>query len=69
MLQNIHITKTFSSEENMTAHCFLQTKNLLKALRYQLKKFKFTLETGLAFAKKIPSVVNLWVTNINRTNY
>ncbi len=53
----------------MAAIVFFQTKNLLKDLRYQLKIFKFTLDTGLTFAKKIPALVNLQVTNINGTNY
>jgi hypothetical protein len=39
--------------QNITHH-----KNILQAFRYQLKS---TLDKGLAFAKTIPALVNLWV--------
>jgi hypothetical protein len=48
---------------------FLNNKKLLKALRYQLKMFKSTLEIGLAFAEKIPALVNLWVINMDGKVY
>jgi hypothetical protein len=31
--------------------------------------FKFTLDTGLAFAKNIPALVNLWVINMDGKDY
>jgi hypothetical protein len=48
---------------------FFKTKKLLKALRYQIKLFKSTLDRGLAFAKKIPAIVNLWVINMDGKDY
>jgi hypothetical protein len=44
---------------------FFQTRKLLKAFRYQLKMLKPTLGKALAFAKKIPALLNLWVINMN----
>jgi hypothetical protein len=49
---------------------FLQTKKLLKAFRKQLKMLKSILGKGLTFAKKISTLVSLWVTNnIKGENY
>jgi hypothetical protein len=48
---------------------FIQTRKLLQAFRYQLKRLKPTLSKGLAFAKKIPALVNLWAINMNGKTY
>jgi hypothetical protein len=46
-----------------------QTKKFLNALRFQLEVLKSTLNTGLALARKIPALVNLWVNSMNGKNY
>ncbi len=53
----------------MGGHWFFLTKKLLKALSYQFNMLKSTLDSVLAFAKKIPPLVNLWVISMNGKNY
>jgi hypothetical protein len=53
----------------MGTQWFIQTKKFLNALRYQLKVFKSTLYRSLAFANKIPALVNLLVISMNGKNY
>ncbi len=43
-------------------------KKLPRVLRYQLKILKSTLDRGLACAKRILALMNLWVTNMNGKN-
>jgi hypothetical protein len=50
----------------MGTQCFFHAKKLPRVLRYQLKIIlKPTLDRGLACAKRIPALMNLWVTDVN----
>jgi hypothetical protein len=61
--------KHFPGSKRWVPNDLFQTKKFINALRYQLKVFKSTLDRSLAFAKKIPALVNLWVISMNGKNY
>jgi hypothetical protein len=48
---------------------FFQPKKLLKAFRYQLKMLKVHFELRFGLCKKMPALMNPWVTNMNGKNY
>ncbi len=62
----LHITEILSSEENLGADWFFSNKKASKGPQASTEDvIKFTLKGGLAFAKKFPAVVNIWVTKMN----
>ncbi len=48
---------------------FFKLKKLLKAFRYQLKMLKVHFELRFSFYKKMPALMDHWVTNMNGKNY
>jgi hypothetical protein len=60
MFHNItHQKNIFQGAKDEYPVIYFKQKKFLNALRYQLKVFKSTLDRRLAFAKKIPALVNL----------
>jgi hypothetical protein len=48
---------------------FFQPKKLLQAFRYQLKMLKAHFELRFGLCKKMPALMDPWVTNMNGKNY
>ncbi len=59
----------FPGSKRWVPNDLFQIKKFLNALRYHSKVFKSTLDRSLAFANKIPALVNLWVISMNGKNY
>jgi hypothetical protein len=60
--------KHFPASKRWVPNDLFKTKKFLNALRYQLKVFRSTLDRSLAFANKIPALLNFWVISMNGKN-
>jgi hypothetical protein len=58
----------FPGSKRWVPNDLFQTKKFLNALRYQLMVFRSTLDRSLAFANKIPALLNFWVISMNGKN-